>query len=61
MDRKKQLAAVWRNTHRDFKGKINGVRGILVLREGGTHSVPLDDLTDAEIASRLPKPKKDEN
>lgn len=50
MDRKQQLALIYRHTHRDYKG--NGA--ILVLREGGTHSVPLSCLTEAEIADKLP-------
>jgi hypothetical protein len=53
--REEKLAAIWRNTHADFKGKIDGKAHILVLREGGTHSVPLTDLTDDEIAYKLPK------
>jgi len=56
MTRKQKLAAVWRTTHRDYKGTIDGVRSIMVLR-GGTTLVALDDLTDAEIESRLPKVK----
>jgi hypothetical protein len=53
--REEKLLAIWRNTHADFKGKIDGKACILVLREGGTHSVPLTDLTDDEIAAKLPK------
>jgi hypothetical protein len=53
--REEKLVAIWRNTHADFKGKIDGKACILVLREGGTHSVPLTDLTDDEIADKLPK------
>jgi hypothetical protein len=54
-ERDKKLAAIWRHTHRDFKGVTNGVRYILVLRDGGTMSVPLDSLTDAENARKTPK------
>jgi hypothetical protein len=51
-----KLRAIWRTTHADFKGKRDdGTRCILVLREGGTHSVPLESLTDAEINDKLPK------
>jgi hypothetical protein len=54
MTRDQKLAAIWRTTHADFKGKRDdGTRCILVLRDGGTHSVPLECLTDAEIAARL--------
>jgi hypothetical protein len=55
LTREEKLLAIWRNTHADFKGKIDGKACILVLREGGTHSVPLTDLTDEEIADKLPK------
>lgn len=51
----KRLAAIWRATHNDFKGINNGSRCVLVLREGGTCSVPLSCLTEAEIISKLPK------
>jgi hypothetical protein len=53
--RDQKLAVIWRSTHADFKGRIDGERHILVLREGGTHSVPLTDLTDEEIEYKLPK------
>jgi hypothetical protein len=53
--REEKLLAIWRNTHADFKGKIDGKACILVLREGGTHSVPLSSLTDEEIAAKLPR------
>lgn len=47
------LDKVWRKTHRDYRGTIDGIRHILVLRNGGTCSVPLSHLTDAEIADRI--------
>lgn len=46
------LDLIWRDTHADFKGTMDGVRTILVLR-GGTCLVALDGLTDNEIADRL--------
>lgn len=52
MDRKTALAQLWRETHRDFKGTTDGVRSIMVFRNGST-IVPLDKLTDAEIADRV--------
>ena len=52
--RDKKLMAVWKNKHRDFKGRINGVRYIMIYRNG-TMSVPLTDLTDAEIEDGLSK------
>lgn len=54
MDRTAKLNAIWRATHRDFKGKLDGERSILVYRKG-TCLVLLKDLTDAEIADKLPK------
>jgi hypothetical protein len=54
MTREQKLKLVWRHTHNDFKGKTDGVKCILVYRQG-TVSVPLDDLTDQEIEERLPK------
>jgi hypothetical protein len=50
------LKAVWRNTHRDFRGVSNGVKTIMVYRQG-TCLVALADLTDEEIQARLPKAK----
>ena len=57
MTREQKLAAIWRTTHRDFRGKLpDGTKTILVYRNGTT-LVALDNLTDAEIEARLPKPK----
>ena len=53
MTRKQKLAAIWKNTHKDYKGKLDGVKGILVLRNVGTTIVNLEDLTDAEIEDRM--------
>ena len=53
-ERDKKLMAVWKAKHRDFKGITNGVRYVLVYRNG-TMSVPLTSLTDAEIEAALPK------
>lgn len=55
MTRDEQLKAIWRTTHRDYRGMLDGQRTILVLRQGGTHLVPLTNLTDDEIARKLPK------
>lgn len=54
MTRQQKLDAVYRHTHQDFKGEINGVRTIMVYRNGTT-LVALDDLTDIEIENRLPR------
>lgn len=51
--RDKKLDAVWKHTHRDYKGKLNGERSIMVYRNG-TCLVLLKDLTDAEIEGKLP-------
>lgn len=55
MNRKQALAKIWRDTHRDYKGVMpDGVRTIMIYRNG-TCLVALDDLTDAEICSRVPE------
>lgn len=46
-----KLEAIWKHTHRDYKGESDGVRSILVCRNG-TISVPLEGLTDKEIEQR---------
>jgi hypothetical protein len=56
MSRATKLALIWKHTHRDYKGKIDGVKYVLVLREGGTCSVALTDLTDAEVIRLMPRP-----
>jgi hypothetical protein len=49
-----KLNLIYRHTHPDYKGSGKGdARAILVLRHG-TNLVPLNDLTDAEIAYKLP-------
>lgn len=53
MSRTEALRLIWKHTHRDYRGKVNGVKSVLVLRTGGTHLVPLDALTDAEVADKL--------
>lgn len=59
MTREQKLAAIWRTTHRDFKGTLpDGTKTILVYRNGTT-LVGLNNLTDAEIEDRLPKQKRD--
>lgn len=58
MTHQQKLNAIWRVTHRNYKGFHAGVRTIMVLREGGTHLVALADLTEDEITRLLPKPKE---
>jgi hypothetical protein len=55
LSRKQAESLVWSRTHRDYKGVIAGTRCVLVLRDGGTQSVPLSSLTEAELADKLPK------
>lgn len=53
------LDAVWRNTHRDYRGiGQDGVKRVLVYRQG-TFSVPLEHLTDKEIREALPESLRD--
>lgn len=56
-ERKAALKLIYRHTHKDYKGKIDGKPSILVFR-GGTCLVMLDDLTDAEIADKLPSAQR---
>lgn len=52
--REAALKQIWREMHRDYKSKLaDGTKSVLVLRSGGTTLVPLDLLTDAEIAQRV--------
>ena len=46
--------AIWRRTHRDFKGMYDGKRTVLVFRNG-TEIVPLDALRADEIARLYPR------
>jgi chorismate mutase len=54
--RKKLEALLWKNTHKDFRGSIDGAKNVLINRGGeGTCLVPLDALTDEELLGKLPK------
>jgi hypothetical protein len=55
LTRKEAENLVWSRTHRDYKGIVAGHRCALILRNGGTQSVPLSQWTDAELADHLPK------
>ena len=57
MTREQKLKLVWKHTHRDYKGKLNGERTIMVYRQG-TCLVRLADLTDDEIEERIPRAHK---
>lgn len=56
MTRDEKLALIYRHTHKDFKSHWpDKSRNILVHRSGqGTCLVSLTDLTDTEIADKLP-------
>ncbi|HVG51651.1 MAG TPA: hypothetical protein VM867_08465 [Xanthobacteraceae bacterium] len=58
MTREQKLKLIWRHTHRDFKGTLDGERSILTYRNG-TCLVLLKDLTDDEIESRIPRAVKE--
>ncbi len=52
----KALKLIYRHTHRDFKGLRDGTKEILTPRG----LVSLDDLTESEVAERLPSALKKE-
>lgn len=58
LTREQKLKLVWKNTHNDFRGKIDGRKTVLVYRNGTT-LVFLDSLTDEEINDRLPREFRD--
>jgi hypothetical protein len=58
--REQKLKLVWKHTHRDYKGMLEGQRSIMVYRQG-TCLVLLKDLTDAEIEERIPRTLKENN
>jgi hypothetical protein len=58
--REQKLKLVWKHTHRDYKGMLEGQRSIMVYRQG-TCLVLLKDLTDAEIDERIPRALKENN
>ena len=56
MSREQALNAIWSKMHSDYKCiRDDGLKWVLVLRDGGTTLVPLDDLSNAEIVRMLPK------
>ncbi|RWI88654.1 MAG: hypothetical protein EOR22_27115 [Mesorhizobium sp.] len=54
IDREQGLAAVWRRTHADFKGVVDGKLVMMVFRDTAM-LVPLDDLRPDEIARLYPR------
>jgi hypothetical protein len=54
--RKKLESLLWKYTHKDFRGSIDGVKNVLVNRgREGTCLVPLSVLTDDELLGKIPK------
>lgn len=53
MTRKEELRLIWKHTHRDFKGVIDGQKHVLCLIDGATCSVPLDALPPERHAEKL--------
>jgi hypothetical protein len=54
--RKKLESLLWKNTHKDFRGSIDGVKNVLVNRGSeGTCLVPLSALTEEELLGKIPK------
>ncbi|QBC45873.1 hypothetical protein [Iodobacter fluviatilis] len=52
LSRDEKLALIFKHTHHDYKSHTDGVKAILVCR-GATAIVPMEQLTDAEIAARI--------
>jgi hypothetical protein len=50
---KETLDKVWKRKPKDYKGITNGKRSIMILRDGATRIVPLDELTPEEIEREL--------
>lgn len=47
-----EMNLIWKHTHPDFRTKIDGVRHVLIGRNGTT-LVPLQSLTKEEHAEKL--------
>lgn len=53
-ERARKLNLIWKHTHPDFKGTMNGSRTIMIFRKGqGTCLVYLSDLTLDEIDDKF--------
>lgn len=50
-----KIEQVWFHTHADFKMTIDGRRCVLVCKVGATVPAFLDEMSDDELAVRLPK------
>lgn len=56
VDRATALRLIWNATGKDYRGKLNGRRSVMVYSEQhGTCLAYLDDLSDEEIRRKLPK------
>ena len=51
--RKTALDTIWRETHRDYRGHLDGERSVMTLRNNSTVIVPFSKMTDADIAYLL--------
>lgn len=60
--RKNLEALVWRHTHRDFRGRTDGVRHVLTQNptHGGTESWPLSAFTEEQLMTKLPRSEREQ-
>lgn len=55
-DRAAAFAAVWRDTHPDYRGREpGGTLGLMSWAKYGGRLVTADTITEAELLERLPK------
>lgn len=55
MSRARLEAAIWAATVREYRGRVDGKKAILVLVNGATTLAPLSSLTDEQIIKHLPR------
>jgi hypothetical protein len=54
--RKKLEKLLWKHTHKDFRGNLNGIKTVLhFVHNVGTCVIAISALTDEELLSKLPK------
>ena len=53
VSREMALKLIYRHTHKDYKGSVEGMKTILTSR-GTTTLVNIDSLTDVEVMEKLP-------
>lgn len=51
--RKEAERLLWKDTHRDYKGKVDGKKSVLVLDKGRTVSSPIKSLSDEKVLKLL--------